>query len=90
MPAGTRIADYLDAIGYRRYSRSLVLERRRLLGLAAQCGDDDWLCTAPTETVIATVRARCQLRSRTGVQKLSAALDDYRRWRRRQEAGDDE
>ena len=32
MPSGTRIADYLDAIAYRRYARSVMEERRRLLG----------------------------------------------------------
>ena len=48
MTPGPTIADYLDGIRYRRYSRSVLLERRRLLGLAATCGDDGWFGTAPS------------------------------------------
>lgn len=90
MPPGAKIADYLDAIGYRQYSRSVVLERRRLLGLVAHYGDDVWLMTAPIELVVSTVRAYSQLRSSASLQKLASALEDYRRWRRRQEGDDGE
>lgn len=89
MPPGTRIADYLDAIQYRRYSLTLLQERRRLLAYVIFCGDDDWLRAAPMETVLSTVQARFQVRSRTTMQKLEAAVEDYRRWRRQQEARDD-
>ncbi len=43
MSAGPTVADYLDAVRYRRYSRSVLLERRRLLGHALVCGGDAWL-----------------------------------------------
>ena len=89
MSPGPMIADYLDAIQYRRYSRTLLQERRRLLAYAVFCGDDDWLLTAPMETIISTVRARFQVRSKTTLQKLEAAIEDYREWRRRQEECDD-
>ena len=42
MSAGSTVADYLDAVRYRRYSRSVLLERRRLLGHALVCGGDAW------------------------------------------------
>ena len=89
MPSGTRIADYLDAIAYRQYARSVVEERRRLLGYAVSVGDYDWLYTAPLETVIAAASARFQLRSRRSLQHLRAVVVDYRAWRRRQEEGGD-
>ena len=89
MPPGPRIADYLDAIQYRRYTRTLLQERRRLLAYAVFCGDDDWLRTAPIETIVSTVRARFQVQSKTTLQKLEAAVEDYRRWRRRQEVAGD-
>ncbi len=90
MPPGTRIADYLDAIGYRQYSRSVILERRRLLGLVAHFGDDDWIMTEPIEMVVSTVRVYSQLRSSASLQKLASALEDYRQWRRRREGDDGE
>lgn len=89
MSPGPMIADYLDAIQYRRYSRTLLQERRRLLAYAVFCGDDDWLRTAPMETILSTVRARFQVRSKTTLQKLEAAIEDYREWRRRLEECDD-
>ncbi len=89
MPSGTRIADYLDAIAYRRYARSVMEERRRLLGYAVSVGDYNWLSTAPLETVIAAVSARFQLRSRRSQQHLRAVVEDYRAWRRQREEDED-
>ena len=86
MASGTLIADYLDAIKYRRYARTVIQERRRLLGYAVSVGDYDWLYNAPPETVIAAASARFQLRSRLSQQRLRAALQDYRAWRQQKEA----
>ena len=90
MASGIRIADYLDAITYRRYARTVIQERRRLLGYAVSVGDYDWLYNAPPETVIAAASARFQLRSRRSLQHLRAAIQDYRAWRRQQEEADDD
>jgi len=87
MPARTSLADYLDAIRYRRYSRSVIHERRRLLAYAIFCGDDEWLCNAPLETVLSTVGAQFQVRTRSARQKLATVVEDYRDWRRQQEGG---
>jgi|GEM_PF-1582572 hypothetical protein len=87
MTGPTRIADYLDAIQYRQYSRSLLQERRRMLAFALFCGDDDWLLNEPIESVARTVRARFNVRSRRSLQRLEAAVEDYRRWRRQLEQG---
>ncbi|MEN6341387.1 MAG: hypothetical protein ABFC89_02390, partial [Methanospirillum sp.] len=73
---------------YRRYSRTLVQERRRLLAYALVCGDDDWVRTAPVETVLAAVSARFGLGARSTRQRLEAALEDYRTWRTQQEYAD--
>ena len=86
MASGILIADYLDAIQYRRYARTVIQERRRLLGYAVLVGDYDWLYNAPPETVIAAASARFQLRSRLSQQRLRAALQDYRAWRQQKEA----
>ena len=86
MASGIRIADYLDAITYRRYARTVIQERRRLLGYAVSVGDYDWLYNAPPETVIAAASARFQLRSRRSQQCLRTALHDYRAWRQQKEA----
>jgi hypothetical protein len=83
MPPGPTIADYLDGIRYRRYSRSVLLERRRLLALAAVCGDEPWFGTTPIDEVVATVTARLALESPTTLQRLGAAVRDYQAWRRR-------
>ena len=85
MPSGILIADYLDAITYRRYAQSVIQERRRLLGYAVLVGDYDWLFNAPPETVIAAASAQFQLRSRLSQQRLRAALHDYRAWRQQKE-----
>lgn len=88
---GTLLANYLDAIRYRQYCRSGLLERRRLLGRAALCCNHDWLLTAPIEDVVARVKAEFHIRSRTTLQKLGSVLDDYRGWyRAHQESGDAE
>ena len=89
MATGIRIADYLDAITYRRYAQSVIQERRRLLGYAVSVGDYDWLYNAPPETVIAAVSARFQLRSRRSQQHLRAVVEDYRAWRRQREEDED-
>ena len=86
MASGIRIADYLDAITYRRYAQSVIQGRRRLLGYAVLVGDYDWLYNAPPETVIAAASAQFQLRSRLSQQRLRAALQDYRAWRQQKEA----
>ena len=83
MTPGTTIADYLDGIGYRRYSRSVLIERRRLLGLAAVCGGTAWLATTPADEVVATVGARLGFRSPTQARRLGAAVEDYQAWRRK-------
>ena len=83
MAPGPTIADYLDGIRYRRYSRSVLLERRRLLALAAVCGDDEWFGTTPIDEVVATVTARLDLQSPTTLQRLEAAVEDYQAWRAR-------
>ena len=88
MPPGTRIADYLDAIQYRNYTDTVLRERRRFLAFAAISGDDAWIMTAPIEEIAATIQARSQIRSKTTLHKLGTAVEDYRRWRRRQEGGD--
>ena len=62
MNTGTTIADYLDGIRYRRYSRSVLHERRRLLAYAAVCGDTAWLARTPADEV-AMIAARGGLRS---------------------------
>lgn len=87
MPPGTRIADYLDAIQYRNYTDKVLRERRRFLAFAAISGDDAWLMNAPIEEIAATVQAQSQIRSKKTLQKLGMAIEDYRRWRRRQEGG---
>jgi len=83
MTPGTTIADYLDGIRYRRYSRSVLIERRRLLAPAAVCGGTAWLAETPAEEVVATVRARLGFRSPTQLRRLEAAVEDYQAWRRR-------
>jgi hypothetical protein len=88
MQSSPRIADYLDAIKYRRYSLTLLQERRRLLALAIFCGDDDWIRNAPMETVLATVRTRFNVRTMRTLKRLEIVVADYRQWRREQEAGD--
>lgn len=85
MPPDTLIGEYLDAVRYRRYSQSVLVERRRFLTLATAGGTDDWLMTAPIEEVVATVRARSRIRSKANLHKLRSAVEDYRRWRRRKE-----
>jgi hypothetical protein len=89
MPPGTTVADYLDAIRYRRYSRSVLLERRRYLAYALLCGDDAWLMAAPEDEVTARLRTRSPFRSTTSLQRAWAALEDYRDWRRRREGRGD-
>lgn len=89
MPPGTSITDYLDAIRYRRYTRSVLLERRRFLAVAAAAGGTDaWFMSAPVEEVVAAVRARTGIRSRTNLRKVGALVENYRRWRREREGGD--
>jgi len=86
MPPGTLISDYLDAIRYRRYTRSVLVERRRFLVLAVTSGTDAWFMSAPADEVVARVCARSRIRSKTSLRKLRIAIEDYRRWRRRREA----
>lgn len=83
MSPGTTIVDYLDGIRYRRYSRSVLIERRRLLGLAAVCGGTAWLAATPADEVVATVQARLGFRSPTQARRLEAAVEDYQAWRRK-------
>ncbi len=83
MPAGTTIADYLDGTRYRRYSRSVLLERRRLLAYAAACGGEEWFGAAPVDEIVATVASRLDLRAPTTLQRLEAAIEDYQDWRAR-------
>lgn len=82
MPAGLSVADYLDGIRYRRYSRSVLIERRRLLSLASACGDSAWFGTAPVGEVVATVHLRLGIESPATLQRLWAVLEDYQAWRR--------
>jgi len=82
---GTSIDDYLEALRYRRYSRSVLFERRRLLGAAAGAGTDAWLMTAPIDEVVDAVRARTAIRSRTNLAKVRTVVENYRRWRREAE-----
>ncbi len=88
MPRDPLIAEYLDAIRYRRYSQSVLMERRRFLELAVAGGPDAWFMAAPVEEVVAGARARSRVRSKANLQKLRSAVEDYRRWRRRRRAGD--
>ncbi|MEN6341749.1 MAG: hypothetical protein ABFC89_04230 [Methanospirillum sp.] len=83
---GESVDDYLEALRYRRYSRSVLLERRRLLGAAAAAGTDAWLMTAPIDEVVDAVRARTAIRSRTNLAKVRMVVENYRRWRREREA----
>ena len=62
MTTGTTIADNLDSIRYRRYSRSVLHERRRLLIHAALCGGTAWLAATPADEIAMTA-ARGGLRS---------------------------
>ena len=73
MPVGTTIADYLDGIRYRRYSRSVLFERRRRLGFAATCGGEEWFGATPVDEVVATVASRLDLRAPTTLHRLEAA-----------------
>jgi len=57
MSAGPTVADYLDAVRYRRYSRPVLLERRRLPGHALVSGDDARLASTPA-AIASTVGAR--------------------------------
>jgi hypothetical protein len=88
MPAGTTIADYLDAIRYRRYTQTEIQNRQRYLAHALLCGDDAWLMEAPVDEVLARVQAHSQIRSKLTLQRASTALEDYRAWRRRREGSD--
>ena len=88
MNTGTTIADYLDGIRYRRYSRSVLIERRRLLAHAAVCGDTAWLAETPAPEVVATVRDRLGFRSPTQSRRLEAVVNDYQAWCRRAVARD--
>lgn len=88
MPAGLTIADYLDGIRYRRYARSVLFERRRLLGLAAACGDEAWFGTAPVGEIVTTVQARLELESPVTLRRLEAVLWDYQAWRRGRAPGE--
>jgi hypothetical protein len=86
MPPGCSIDDYLDALRYRRYSRSVLFERGRLLRAAAAGGTDAWFTTAPIEEVVDDVRARTAIRSKQSLGTLRRAVENYRRWRREREA----
>ncbi|MEN6342332.1 MAG: hypothetical protein ABFC89_07195 [Methanospirillum sp.] len=83
MNPGTTVADYLDAVRYRRYSRSVLLERRRLLGHALVCGGDAWLAATPADEIVATVQARLGIDSEVTLQRIRSAAEDYQEWRRR-------
>jgi len=82
MSAGPTVADYLDAVRYRRYSRSVLLERRRLLGHALVCGGDAWLAATPPDEVASTVGARLGIDSAITLQRIRSAAEDYQAWRR--------
>ena len=88
MPPGTTVDDYLDALRYRRYSRTVLFERRRFLAVAAAGGTDDWLMTAPVDQVVAAALEHSRIRSRTSLRKLGMAVENYRRWRREREGAD--
>jgi hypothetical protein len=83
MSAGPTVADYLDAVRYRRYSRSVIHERRRLLGHALVCGGDAWLATTPADEVASTVGARLGITSEVTLRRIESAAEDYQAWRRR-------
>ncbi len=89
MPPGSSVEDYLDAIRYRRYSLSVLLEWRRFLALAVAGGSDAWFMAAPIEEIMEAVRVRSGIRSKTSLQKFRSAVENYRRWRREQEGGHD-
>lgn len=82
MSAGPTVADYLDAVRYRRYSRSVLLERRRLLGHALICGGDAWLAATPPDEVASTVGARLGITSDVTLQRIRSAAEDYQTWQR--------
>ena len=86
MPPGCSIDDYLDALRYRRYTRTVLFERGRLLRAAAAGGTDAWFMTAPVEEVVENVRARTAIRSKRNLAKLRSVVENYRRWRREREA----
>ncbi|HIH02623.1 MAG TPA: hypothetical protein HA263_01820 [Methanoregulaceae archaeon] len=85
MPPGSSVEDYLDAIRYRRYSLSVLLEWRRFLALAVAGGSDAWFMAAPVEEIVAAARARSRVRSKANLQKLRSTVEDYRRWRRQRD-----
>ncbi len=85
MPPDALIAEYLDAIRYRRYTRSVLIERRRFLEIATAGGTDAWFMAAPVEEIVAAARARSRVRSKANLQKLRSTVEDYRRWRRQRD-----
>ncbi len=84
-PPGSAVDDYLDALEYRQYTRTTLVERARLLGAAAAAGTDAWLMAAPVDEVVDAVRARTGIRSRTNLAKVRSVVENYRRWRRERE-----
>lgn len=89
IPPGTTVADYLDALRYRRYCRTVLIERRRVPTVAATGGTDDWSMTAPVHEMATAALENSRIRSRTNLRKRGMAVENYRRWRREQEGADD-
>ena len=85
MTPGTAIADYLNGIRYHRYSRSVPIERRRLFGLAAVCGETAWLADRRV-AVARSFRGEASIYyharedgtiAATEAQELAAAVDRF-------------